>query len=440
MNMDRKYKKMKEDDLETEFDNLEVEKEHLEISIHDNNNDNNNYKVIDSSNESTVVEEELPIINVETLKVENFKNKESQKPTRLYWVDCLRVFSSYLVVFIHCCNILLKPKINYKSFNGRILIAFCAFARPCVPLFIMISGMLFLDPKKKMTLEMIFKKYIPRIFKCYLFWTLYYGIFDKYILKYDDKHYTFNKDLIIEIIKVCIIRGGGHLWYLNFTIGIYLTTPLYRPIVKDRTLGWYLVALCCIVAQIVPTVYQFFIIVFGIDLDVFQKYVENLVLYTAGNYLGYYVIGYMVASHEFSKKRYIYLSYLIGLIGSVLSIAFRFISCYHYNKNVHNLSKYYNFNVCMAAYGFFVFFKYAVNDWVSKRGQGFLRILKVFSDYSMGVYLIHLTIYHIFYKLNFHSQMFNPIYWVPIYSSIIYATCFVLVHLLRKIPFIKQFM
>jgi surface polysaccharide O-acyltransferase-like enzyme len=404
-----------------------------------NNNAPNKYQVVDINTESTIVEEEsdLPVYNKNIPQVNDLKIK---KPERLYWVDCLRVFASYLVVFIHCSNVLLKPSIDYKSFNGRVLIAFCAFTRPCVPLFIMISGMLFLNPKKKVTLKMIFNKYIPRIFKCYLFWTLYYGIIDKYIIKYDNKTYIFNKDLIIEMIKVCIIRGCGHLWYLNFTIGVYLMTPIYRPVVRDRTLGWYLVALCCIVAQLVPTIHEFFIIVFGIDFQVIRTYIENLVIYTAGNYLGYYIIGYMVASHEFSKKRYIYLSYFIGLLGNVLSVVFRFISCYHYNKNVHNLSKYYNFNVCMGAYGTFVFFKYAVNGWVRKRGKTFLKIIKLLSDCSMGVYLIHFTMYHIFYKLNFHSQLLNPLYWVPIYSLILYAVCFAMVYVLRKVPFIKEFM
>ncbi|OUM62441.1 hypothetical protein PIROE2DRAFT_11291 [Piromyces sp. E2] len=371
-------------------------------------------------------------------KLNRGKLQQKKKTERIYWLDCLRVFASFLVVFIHCSNMVLKPDIDYKTHNGRVLIVYCALTRPCVPLFIMISGMLFLNPQKKnITVESIFKKYIPRIFKCYVFWTLYYGIFDRYIVNYEQKKYEFGWELLIDTIKTCIISGSGHLWYLNFTIGIYIVTPVYRIVVQDRKMGWYMVALCSVISYLVPTVHEFFKIALGIDLQVFRTYVKNLVINTAGHYLGYYLMGYMVGSHVFVRKKHIFYSYIVGVTGCLLSVILRFISCYSFGENAHNMSRYYNFNVAMGAYGIFVFFKYSVNRFVKPfmRIKFFRKILSTLADCSLGVYLIHLTIYHIFYCFNFHSQLFDPLYWVPIYSVILYSVSFILVYFLRKDPF-----
>jgi len=419
------------------------------------------YLVIDIGNDSSdeEKEEKIPIIEksrrIPTRTVSKIRIKQKpyarpkhkpkkeqqqkkKKTERIYWLDCLRVFASFLVVFIHCSNMVLKPEIDYKTHNGRVLIIYCALTRPCVPLFIMISGMLFLNPQKKnITVESIFKKYVPRIFKCYVFWTLYYGLFDRYIINYDRTNYVFGWDLIVDTIKTCIISGSGHLWYLNFTIGIYIVTPVYRTVVKDRKMGWYMVALCSIISYLVPTVHEFFNIAFGIDLQVFRTYVKNLVINTAGHYLGYYLMGYMVGSHVFVKRKHIFWSYIVGIAGCLLSVILRFISCYAFDENAHNLSRYYNFNVAMGAYGIFVFFKYSVNRFVKPFMQikFFRKILSTLADCSFGVYLIHLTVYHIFYCFDFHSQILDPLYWVPIYSVILYSVSFVLVYYLRKDSF-----
>ncbi|ORX43368.1 hypothetical protein BCR36DRAFT_586647 [Piromyces finnis] len=440
------------DKLENELENSQLEKDkdddkYLTIDINNEYSESNEEEIIPIIKKKRIV----PLRNASKIKMKQYtklkqhyrgKTQQQKKKTeRVYWLDCLRVFASFLVVFIHCSNMVLKPDIDYKTHNGRVLIIYCALTRPCVPLFIMISGMLFLNPQKKnITTETIFKKYIPRIFKCYVFWSLYYGIFDRFIINYEKKEFELGWELIIDTIKTCIISGSTHLWYLNFTIGIYIVTPVYRVVVKDRKMGWYMVALCSIISYLVPTIHEFFNIALNIDLQVFRTYVKNLVINTAGHYLGYYLMGYMVGSHVFVKKKHIFYSYIVGITGCLLSVILRFISCYSLDENAHNLSRYYNFNVAMGAYGIFVFFKYSVNRFLKPlmRVKSFRKILSTLSDCSLGVYLIHLTIYHIFYCFNFHSQLFDPLYWVPIYSIILYTISLFLVYYLKKDSFMAK--
>jgi len=461
------FRKLKDDDMDTVFDHFNENENILNpelvrqpanrpnptttttqqqpqqpesvVSNNSNNNiDRKNYKT-DLNTESTIVEEEtnFSVMNNKDIPQVDNNKLNIKKQERIYWLDCLRVVACYCIIIVQCSNVLLKPSINYKNFNGKVLIAYCSFLRPFILIFMMISGTLFLNPRKNITLKNIMNKYVPRILKLYIFWTLFYGIIDKYIIKYDNKSISFSKGVLLEIIKNCIIRGGSHLWYLNYTLGAYLTVPIYRSVVRDRSIGWYLVALCCILTQIVPTIHEFCVIVFGIDLQVIRNYIDNLFVYTAGNYLGYFVLGYMISTQNF-KKSYIYLAYLIGLIGNVLTVVFRLMACHHYDKNAYNLSRYYNFNLCMGAVGIFVFFKYAVSGWVKSRSEKFIKILTTLSECTRGVYLIHLFIYHVFTKLHFHSQLLYPLVWVPIYSFIVFGVSLGIVYLLRRVPFVKH--
>jgi len=421
-----------------------------EDAINDNKetilNVNNNDSEVKKNNDNDNILENDEVIN------ENNENEENEplvkssvspkKPTskkRLYWVDCLRVFSSFLVVFIHCSNISLKIPIDYKKYNGRVLIVYCCIARPCVPLFLMISGIFFLNPDKKISIKMIYTKYILRILKSIIFWSLYYNIIDYYVVR--NKKFEYSKETIITLMKNIFV-GGGHLWYLYLTIGLYILTPIYRLVVTDRKIAWYATIIYSIVTQFLITLFDFFTIGLNWDVKFLYDTLENLLIYKFGHYLCYYLLGYLVSTQEFTKKRYIYLSYFIGILGSCLSVAFRFISCYHYHKDVHKLSKYHHFNVAMGAYGIFVFFKYTVNHAIEPlmEKEWCRKVLSVFSECSFGVYLLHYSIYPLFCRMNFHSQIFDPLYWVPIYSVILYTTTFICVYLLRKINFFKTVM
>jgi len=406
-----------------------------------NNEDTYNLHHINSINRNeddiimNVNNEREPILN----ESDNPRRKRDKKEKRIYWVDCLRVFSSFLVVFIHCNNLALNPDIDYKTHNGRVLIIYCSLTRPCVLLFMMISGMFFLNPKKEITTKMIYTKYISRLLKCYIFWSLYYCIFDRFVINYDKKEYIYNFDLIKDTFFKFIIDEDSHLWYINFSIGAYIVTPIYREITKNRKLGWYTVGLCTFIAHIIVTIHEFFIVAFGINLQIIRTYVKNLIINTAGKYLAYYIFGYMIATHHFTKTKYIYYSYAVGIIGAVLTVIFRFMACYHYDANVHTLSKYYNFNVAMNTFGIFTFFKYSVRRGIKPllKYKKFINSLSKLSECSLGVYLIHMSVYHFFCRINFHSQTFDPLFWSPIYSIILYIVCFCIVYCLRKIPFFK---
>ena len=78
---------------------------------------------------------------------------------RIIYLDLLRVLATIGVIVIHVCG---------RGFYGSLFtsswyyaVFYHSLVRWCVPVFFMISGALFLNPKKTVTYKEILLKYIP---------------------------------------------------------------------------------------------------------------------------------------------------------------------------------------------------------------------------------------------------------------------------------------
>jgi surface polysaccharide O-acyltransferase-like enzyme len=361
----------------------------------------------------------------------------SSKKERIYWIDALRIFANFLVIFIHCTGVDLKPT-PFKSTNWKIFHFYNNMLKPCVPLFIMISGVLFLDPKRPITVSSLYKKSIPRLVRSYLFWSSYYSVVDEMFINIRNVRYHFSKTLVRDTVKK-IILGGGHLWYVNFCIGLYMMTPIFRELIPNRKVAWYTVILSVIFAQFLPTVCDFFDSFTKYGGGVGRDFLETLRLSAVSSYINYYMLGYLLNTKIFRKKWQIYSFYLVGILGLVLTVSLRFLSCYSMRRDSGAFGNYNSFNVAMETIGIFMFFKYTVDYYLPKflRWRIFKKLLINLSDCTFGIYLIHMTVYHGLYKLEFHPMSFNPIFCGPIYSVIVYLLSYFCIYMLRKIPILR---
>ena len=87
------------------------------------------------------------------------------------WVDLLRVLACFLVVFAHCCDGFVGQfDADRQSFLTGVFSG--SLVRPCVPLFVMMTGVLLLPVKKEYTLGGFYRKRIGRILPPLVFWSL----------------------------------------------------------------------------------------------------------------------------------------------------------------------------------------------------------------------------------------------------------------------------
>jgi len=383
------------------------------INIHEKKKDMDD----DKENSRILLADELE----EEKKIHNPPYEVSfSKRERLYWIDALRVFANFLVIFSHSTGVDLKP-LPFKSTNWKILFFYNSLPKPCVPLFIMISGIFFLDPKRPVTYSSLYKKSIPRLVRSYLFWTSYYSIIDDVFVNIEGIQYHFSYTLVRDILKKCLVRGG-HLWYLSYAMGLYIVTPIFRELIHNKTITWYTTGLSILAAQIIPTLCDFFDSFTHFGFSLVREFMDSLRLSPVANYVNYFMLGYLLQVNTFTTKRPIYAFYAFGIIGLVSTVILRFASCYSNRRDSGAFGDNNSFNVTLETLGIFMFFKYTVNSYLPKlfKRRWFKKGLIFFSDCSFGIYLIHMTVYHAFIRLGFHPLSFNPIICGPLNSIAVY--------------------
>ena len=141
---------------------------------------------------------------------------------RIDYFDYLKLLCSFCVILIHVCAEYTN-KCNINSYKWKISYYYNGFSRFSVPNFFMISGALFLN--RDLSFKKIVNKYIKRIYIHLLLWSIIYSLINIRLKKLNIKKKIFQ-----------IIKGHYHLWYLFSTMGLYIISPFFREITKNKKL------------------------------------------------------------------------------------------------------------------------------------------------------------------------------------------------------------
>lgn len=361
------------------------------------------------------------------------------KTPRIYYLDILRIVAIFAVIVIHVSSQSLYYTANVQSFTWQSLNFWDAIMRWCVPIFIMISGALFLNPDKKFDMKVLFQKNIKKILYLIIFWHIIYGVFN----------YIEVGDLREAVVTT--IEGYSHLWFLHMLIGLYILVPLLRKITESLKLTRYFLAIALIFTFLLPTISEVY---------------ENLVAYQPMPYavkavLDSFAIGfsriyfnftlgfsaYFVAGHYFNavdvplkwRKRL----YITGIISTLLTIVLTGVMSYHYQVIMIPLYSYTSLTVMFTTFAIFVFVKQwsCSIDWDELSHKKWLNRLIQLSQMIMGVYLVHFFLVTIIIKkLNGFELFNNALLAVPIISIVIFALSIILTIICRKIPGLKKMM
>ena len=89
---------------------------------------------------------------------------------RILWFDILKTVAIMAMILLHVSAVGLSEA-RVGSFDWHISNIFNSLCRFCVPVFIMISGSVFL------TREMQMKKYVKHLIEALIFWTVAYTLY-----------------------------------------------------------------------------------------------------------------------------------------------------------------------------------------------------------------------------------------------------------------------
>jgi surface polysaccharide O-acyltransferase-like enzyme len=158
---------------------------------------------------------------------------ENNRNERIAWIDLLRIIACLFVLISHSCDpFVAQGNNNYPAFLSGTF--WGSLVRPCVPLFVMMTGVLLLPIRMEMST--FYKRRIKRILIPLVFWSivlpvLYYLYFnlggkttnlnivssEHTLAATLTKFYTFIFNFNYDITP---------LWYLYMLIGLYFIIPI----------------------------------------------------------------------------------------------------------------------------------------------------------------------------------------------------------------------
>ena len=352
------------------------------------------------------------------------KNGKRLRDNRIIYFDYLRILATLAVIMIHvvsaCWN-----KAPLRSTSWLILTGYDGIVRWAVPIFVMISGALFLDNSKKLSMKDLYGKYILRIVTAFLLWSSVYALWDVIKAKKDVSYFINH-----------LITGEMHMWFLFMIAGLYILTPVIRKIVESENIMKYFLIVIFISASVIPVVFKELAHFNSTYVDALQEAYNDMHFYMPLGYVGYFIVGYYLANKKLSKKMQ-NIIYILGIIGTVLTIVLVIVNS---NEKGNPQGFYYNYltpNVVMQSISVFVFAKYKLSK--IKLGYKSRRIIFALSKYSFGVYLVHIVIRKSLQIYDINALSFPEIISVPVLTIAIFVLSLIISVVLNKIPFVKKY-
>ncbi len=335
---------------------------------------------------------------------------------RIVYADILKIIASVAIVIIHVAS-----KNFYRTntdFQFDVFNLFSSFARWGVPIFVMVSGIFFLD--KNITIKEIFSKYIKRMVIVLLFWNVIYAIL------YNLEDYMNGKEIGYNIIKDIFINRAPHLWYLYMLIGLYLIVPFLRNLIQNEKIMKYFLNLW-LIFEVVISIFQIFP---TMNLEISEILNNKMHINFIMGYSGYFILGYYLNKRRTKDKIVPYISLII--VGGIITfIGTKIVSNV---TNVHSETFYNNFfpNIFMMSIGIFMLVKEVANRIKISDKQA-LNIAKL-SKYSFGIYLVHPIVITFLNLIGMSTLKFNPILMMIIIVVLVYFISLFISIIINKIP------
>ena len=337
------------------------------------------------------------------------------KRTELVWVHWLRVIAICVVVAAHGCAKGFTA-LPVRSLAWQTLNVWEILARWSVPAFVMISGALLLDPERALPLRKLFGKYFVRIFTVLVFWSLVYA------LLFSGLYQRASLAAILESAR----QGHPHLWYLYMLLGLYLVTPILRPLVRDRALMWYYVALAAVFAMLVPMLETF-----G-KLPLTRAFLGRLCVNSVLGYTGYFVLGRLLATAETTRRQRLCV-YVLAIAASLTAILVDGIGSAVRNELYYPLMQEITPNAALQAAALLLLLRELT------RGREAPRLIRTISDLSFGVYLSHEIIIDLLRRFcGLDTLTVHPLLSVPLILLLSLTLSAALTALLKKIPVLQK--
>lgn len=347
---------------------------------------------------------------------------------RILYFDFLRIAAIFCVVVIHTCTVPWRT-LSPSDLDWQIINVYDSLVRFCVPIFVMISGAMFLDPARDIRPRRLFTHNILRMVTAFLFWSIAYAglSFLLNILKGMPQTAQSYGELIRSIVL-----GHYHLWFLFAITGLYLITPFLRLITANKRLTEYFLVLSFVLSLTLNLLVRVPAL-----MSTLPFIRANMRLNFIGGYSFYFILGDYLHRHGVSD-RLRHILYALGGLGVIATAVGTALWSMNMKTPMEPLLDYLMPTTALTAAAAFLFVKQHENRIPS--GDRARAIITRLSSLTFGIYLCHDLFNIALAKVGISAVSINPVFGVPLISIAVFAGAAVLAWVISKLPFSRYIM
>lgn len=354
---------------------------------------------------------------------------ELQKNQHVVWLDVVRFIAMFTVVCCHCTDPFnfypgTAPNIEEIKFWGA---AYGAFLRPCVPLFVMITGALLLPVRGDAST--FYKKRIPRVFFPFLIWSVIYNLFPwitgllglspQVVLDFFPysgeevmkQSFSVSMGYILQIpFNFSLL--AVHMWYIYLLIGLYLYMPIFSAWVEKASEKAKLMFLLAWGVTLLIPYYNEFVSEYLWGTCTWNSFG---MLYMFAGFNGYLLLGHYLKNLDWSIGKVLAVGIPMFVVGYVITFfGFRHMTSLpdHTGEMLELFFTYCSINVVMMTIPVFMLAKK-----VTVRSLTMQKVLANLTVCGFGIYMVH-------YFFTGPSVILTRILDIPIWLQIPVASIF----------------
>lgn len=349
--------------------------------------------------------------------------KDKSTGYQLY-MDVLRVIACFSVIMLHS-SAQAWYSLPVDSLGFKIANSYDAVFRFGVPIFVMISGALFLAPGKELSMKKLYRHNILRLAVLYIFWSCLYGLKD---CRGFDAAGIGWKDICREMIL-----GRYHLWFLPMIIGIYALLPVLKVWIahaSKKNIEYFLCLffLCQILCETIRALFLDNTMVHYV-LNLFQPEM-------ACSYLGYFVAGYYLVHIGIDKKWHKTI-YAGAVLGGICNIVLGNFLAERAGEPVGAIYDSFGVFTALISVALVIWAKETFSRKTWSRGTE--KVCRELSAATLGIYVMHIGLLEELESFGIHSQMISLILGIPLLAVICFGACYIISAVLRRIPVIGKY-
>ena len=341
-------------------------------------------------------------------------------------VDLVRTLAIVLVALLHASNEVLQAS-SVPIGYWWTAVVYKSMALSCVPLFVMLSGALLLQPAKlNEPIRVFLRKRLSRIGLAFAFWSGVYIAWSFYVTKFPLTLSNISRSILYSLFSGAYYQ----FWFIYLIVGLYLITPILRVVIAngDLKIIRYLILLWFVGVAIVPLI------------ELASGYTLNSLVFVIGGWIGYFVLGTYLQRIKL-RSAILYGLLIISFVWTILGV---WLMTYPLNAvgQPNFFFDYLTANVIIGSAALFIILIKFHPEWPGTNNTFGKRLVQAISKNTLTIFLFHVIILESFergffgFTLSFTTL--NPIVEIPLITALTFFITLGLILLMRRVPILKK--